>query len=54
MRKPISDMTKAEIEQEIDWNQSYFDDCEKIDQGISSKDYMRQRALKAALAEREG
>lgn len=47
--KPINEMTLDEIESEIEWNQSYFDDCEKNGQGISSKEAIRQRDLKQAV-----
>ncbi len=52
MLQDVTTMTTADIESDIEWMQEHFDECERIGQGISTKEGVRMRRLKAELESR--
>ncbi len=52
IRTDPSQMTIEDIESEIDHLQDHFDECERIGQGISTKEGGRMRRLSAELEAR--
>lgn len=52
MLQDVTTMTTADINSDIEWLQEHFDECERIGQGISTKEGARMRRLRAELEAR--
>lgn len=52
MGRDPAEMTVDELEGDIEWMQTYFDECARIGQGINTKESVRMRRLKAELESR--